>query len=113
MKFGVFGVFCAGGLGDLAVLVIKYVIINPFLFININKEMVYIKSKYYIYRIYALLIYFKFNFHFIKLVTLKLYIYKILIIMAIGRAEKLFIKCLNIVVLSTASIPIKIFSIYV
>jgi len=26
LKFGFFGVFCAGGLGDLAVLVIKYVI---------------------------------------------------------------------------------------
>jgi len=54
----------------------------------------------------------RFNSYSIKLVTLKLYNYNSLEKIIIGRAEKHFIKRLNIAVLDTASISIRISSVY-
>ena len=54
----------------------------------------------------------RFNFCFIKLVTLKLYNYNSLEKTIIGRVEKYFIKRLNIVVLNTISTLIRISSVY-
>jgi len=54
----------------------------------------------------------RFNSYSIKLVTLKLYNYNSLEKIIIGKVEKHFIKRLNIVVLDTISMPIRIFSVY-
>jgi len=54
----------------------------------------------------------RFNFRFIKLVTLKLHNYNSLEKTIIGKVEKHFIKCLNIVVLNTASTLIRMSSVY-
>jgi len=54
----------------------------------------------------------RFNFCFIKLVTLKLHNYNSLEKTIIGRVEKHFIKRLNIVALNTASTLIRMSSIY-
>ena len=54
----------------------------------------------------------RFNSYFIKLVTLGLYNYNFLEKIIIRRIEKHFIKRLNIAALDTASIPIRIYSIY-
>ena len=54
----------------------------------------------------------KFNSHFIKLVTLKLYNYNSLEKLIIGRVKKHFIKRLNIAVLDTVSTPIRIYLAY-
>jgi len=54
----------------------------------------------------------RFNFCFIKLVTLKLYNYNSLEKTIIGRVEKHFIKRLNIAALNTASTLIRMSSIY-
>jgi len=54
----------------------------------------------------------KFNFHFIKLVTLKLHNYNSLEKTIIGRVKKYFIKHLNIAALNTASTLMRISSIY-
>ena len=61
--------------------------------------------------IYFIYISSRFNSYSIKLVTLRLYNYSFLE-KIIRRVEKYFIKYLNIVVLDTASMLIKIFSIY-
>ena len=50
----------------------------------------------------------RFNFHSVKLATPSSHVYKSLVRIAIGRVEKLFTKCLNVVVLDTASTPIRI-----
>jgi len=54
----------------------------------------------------------RFNFRFIKLVTLKLHNYNSLEKIIIGRVEKHFIKRLNIAALNTASTLIRMSSIY-
>jgi hypothetical protein len=54
----------------------------------------------------------RFNSYSIKLVTLRLYNYNSLEKLIIGRVEKRFIKRLNIVVLDTASTPIRIYLVY-
>jgi len=54
----------------------------------------------------------RFNFRFIKLVTLKLYNYNSLEKTIIGRVKKHFIKRLNIAALNTASMLIRMSSIY-
>ena len=54
----------------------------------------------------------RFNSYSIKLVTLRLYNYNFLEKIIIGRIEKYFIKRLNAAVLDTASIYIRICSIY-
>jgi len=54
----------------------------------------------------------RFNFRFIKLVTLKLYNYNSLEKTIIGRVEKHFIKRLNIAALNTASTLMRISFIY-
>jgi len=54
----------------------------------------------------------RFNFYFIKLVTLKLHNYNSLEKIIIRRVEKHFIKRLNIVALNTVSTLIRISSIY-
>ena len=54
----------------------------------------------------------RFNFHSIKLVTLRLYDYNSLEKPIIGKVEKHFIKHLNAAALDTASTPIRIYSVY-
>jgi hypothetical protein len=54
----------------------------------------------------------RFNSHSIKLVTLRLYNYNFLEKTIIGRMEKYFIKRLNAAALDTASMPIRICSVY-
>ena len=54
----------------------------------------------------------KFNFHFIKLVTPKLYNYNSLKKTIIKKIKKHFIMHLNIIVLNTTSTPTKMSSIY-
>jgi len=54
----------------------------------------------------------RFNSHSIKLVTLRLHNYNSLEKIIIKKVEKYFIKYLNIAVLDTVSMPIRIFSIY-
>jgi len=54
----------------------------------------------------------RFNFYFIKPVTLKLHNYNSLEKIIIGRVEKHFIKHLNIAVLNTVSTLIRISSVY-
>ena len=54
----------------------------------------------------------RFNSYFIKLVTLRLYNYNFLEKIIIGRMEKHFIKRLNVAVLDTASMPMRICSVY-
>ena len=61
--------------------------------------------------IYVIYISSRFNSHSIKLVTLRLYNYSFLE-KIIRRVEKYFIKRLNIAVLDTTSMPIRISSIY-
>ena len=55
---------------------------------------------------------YRFNSYSIKLVTLRLYNYNFLEKIIIGRIEKHFIKRLNAAVLDTASMYIRIYSIY-
>jgi len=62
--------------------------------------------------IYCIYTFNKFNFHSIKLVTLKLHNYNSWEKTIIGKMEKHFIKCLNATALDTANTPIKICSIY-
>jgi len=62
--------------------------------------------------IYCTYTFSRFNFRFIKLVTLKLYNYNSLEKTIIGRVEKHFIKRLNIAVLNTASTLIRMSSVY-
>jgi len=54
----------------------------------------------------------RFNFRFIKPVTLKLHNYNSLEKTIIGKVEKHFIKCLNVAALNTASTLIRMSSIY-
>jgi len=62
--------------------------------------------------IYCTYTFSRFNFYFIKLVTLKLYNYNSLEKTIIRRVEKYFIKHLNIAVLNTTSTLIRMSSIY-
>jgi len=62
--------------------------------------------------IYCTYAFSRFNFRFIKLVTLKLYNYNSLEKTIIRRVEKHFIKRLNIAALNTASTLIRISSVY-
>jgi len=62
--------------------------------------------------IYCTYTFSRFNFHSIKLVTLRLYNYNFLEKLIIGRVEKHFIKRLNAAALDTASTPIRIYSAY-
>src|SRR6266702_93194 len=91
----------------------------PLLFINADKKTVYKVINQYISKVsnayarHMLYLYlYRFNSHFIKLVTLKLYNYNSLEKIIIKRIKKRFIKCLNIMALNTASTPIRICFIY-
>jgi len=66
----------------------------------------------HILNIYCIYTSSRFNFYSIKLVTLRLYNNISLEKPIIGKVEKYFIRRLNIVVLDTASTPIRIYSVY-